>query len=314
MSQFRSRSDTGNRWGQEGPSLLKLEPNTNGKDYFVGDLHGEGRLLLAVLKALKFDWTVDRLIAVGDLVDRGSSHAELFQTIIGQPGFYSVLGNHDVHCWSQLQSYFNDGVWPKDPELEWLREFGLDDGWAIRNFFRSLPLAIHVTLGNGLRVGVVHADVPDGMVSFSDLANISRDYLPMLTAKSPISSLLLGRTRATTAGNILWDCAHNGPPSDLSNAQRLNDVGNDLDLIICGHSLCWTLKPFHVGNWLFLDSGAGYPIDAVKDAALSVVDLVSRRVAQAFHEPSGGVSTREFTLADPFVISNVALPRTSNTP
>lgn len=306
MSQFRSLSDSGDKWGHEGPSLLKLGQNPSGTDYFVGDLHGEGHLLDAALEHLGFNWKTDRLLSVGDLVDRGHSHRHLFKTIIGQPNFYSVLGNHDVHCWSLLQSYFNDGVWPKDPESEWIREFQSDDVWAIRNFLRGLPLAIHVTLSNGLRVGVVHADVPDRMVSFSDLANISRDYLPMLTAKSPIRSLLLGRTRAMIAGSLLRDYARNDVQSDLANAQRLNEVGNDLDLIICGHSLCWTHRPFHMGNWLFLDTGAGYPIDAEKDAALSVVDFVRRRVAQAFHQPSGGVSTREFVLADPFTISNAA--------
>lgn len=304
MSQFRSFPGASNKWGHEGPSLLTLEPNTKGKDYFVGDLHGEGRLLLAALKTLSFDWTVDRLIAVGDLVDRGGAHAQLFQAIIGQAGFHSVLGNHDVHCWSQLQSYFNDGVWPKDPESAWLREFNLDDGWAIRNFIRSLPLSIRVTLRNGLRVGVIHADIPDGMKSFSDLANISREYLPTLTSQSQINTLLLSRRRARVVEELLSDPIHSQPAPDLSRTQLLQDVGDDLDLIVCGHSICWTYRPVQAGKWIFLDTGAGYDHFDMPDATLSVLDPVDRRVVQARHAEYGLIETSEFALDEPLSIQH----------
>lgn len=290
---------------REGPSLLTVGINTIGTDYFVGDLHGEGRLLYAALQEVGFNWTTDRLFAVGDLVDRGYSHAELFGMIVGKPNFYSVLGNHDVHCWSQLQTFFNDGVRPKYHESDWISEFKPDDCWTIRNFFRGLPLAIRVTLKTGLRVGIVHADAPNGMASFSELANISREYLPTLTAKSPIESLLLGRRRARIAGDLLLDAAYKDPSPDLSRTHYLLDVGDDLDLIVCGHTVCGTHRPIQAGKWIFLDTGAGYLHFDMPDAALSVLDLANRRVIQARHAEYGTVTTSDFALDDPLPIQEV---------
>lgn len=51
------------------PHLLKLPHNQAGRDFVVGDLHFKTRELHKGLQALGFDKSVDRLIAVGDLID-----------------------------------------------------------------------------------------------------------------------------------------------------------------------------------------------------------------------------------------------------
>lgn len=287
---------------REGPSLLTLGPNLKGNDYFVGDLHGEGRLLAAALQHLSFNWESDRLFAVGDLVDRGDSHEELFKAVIGQPNFYSVLGNHDIDCWAQIQTYLIEGAWPNFEGSEWLRQLRMSDIARIQEFIRGLPLAIKVTLSNGLRIGVVHADVPEELASFSALADISREYLPTVTPKSLINSLILSRRSARAAGTLLLDQIYSEPAPDYTHVHRLLDVGPDLDLIVCGHSICLTFRPVQAGKWIFLDSGAGYFQMDLPDAALSIVDIVKRRVVQARHAEFGTVSTSEFELDDPLPI------------
>ena len=76
------------------PKVQYLPLNTLGKDYVIGDLHGCYVLLILLLHQVKFNPNVDRLISVGDLVDRGNNSLECFN-LLNRPWFYSVLGNHE---------------------------------------------------------------------------------------------------------------------------------------------------------------------------------------------------------------------------
>ncbi len=66
--------------------------------YVVGDLHGQLPLLLDLLRKVLFDKRQDRLIGVGDLLDRGRRVGDLllFLYEAWQEGwFHSVKGNHE---------------------------------------------------------------------------------------------------------------------------------------------------------------------------------------------------------------------------
>ncbi|EQD24060.1 MAG: metallophosphoesterase [Nitrospirae bacterium] len=66
--------------------------------YVVGDLHGQFSLLLDLLRKVLFDKKKDRLIAVGDVLDRGSRVGDLlfFLHEASREGwFLSVKGNHE---------------------------------------------------------------------------------------------------------------------------------------------------------------------------------------------------------------------------
>lgn len=47
--------------------ILYLEENKIGKDFVVGDIHGCYDMLMAKLNEISFDFSKDRLIALGDL-------------------------------------------------------------------------------------------------------------------------------------------------------------------------------------------------------------------------------------------------------
>lgn len=67
-------------------------------DYVVGDIQGCLSPLLKLLDRVNFEPATDRLIAVGDLVNRGPQSLETlrFCRDLGS-AFASVLGNHDLH-------------------------------------------------------------------------------------------------------------------------------------------------------------------------------------------------------------------------
>jgi bis(5'-nucleosyl)-tetraphosphatase (symmetrical) len=113
--------------------------------YAIGDLQGCADELQALLAALRFDRTRDRLWFVGDLVNRGpkSLAALRFVRSLGEAAV-AVLGNHDFHLLCLAEGYARkrrddtlDDVLaaPDLPQLlEWLRRRPLmhaDAGFAM---------------------------------------------------------------------------------------------------------------------------------------------------------------------------------------
>ena len=140
--------------------VQRFEKNQHGRDYVVGDIHGEFFLLERKLREIGFDKRYDRLFAVGDLIDRGPRSDEAVYYVMKEPWFHSVKGNHE-----QLLIHSLD---PADPDARAIH-FGNGGAWfyglpeieqkCIAAVFDDLPLAIEVETDRGL-VGIIHAEVP----------------------------------------------------------------------------------------------------------------------------------------------------------
>lgn len=137
---------------------IKLEKNTIGRDYVVGDLQGCYDQLMLMMKKIGFNKSTDRLISVGDLVDRGPRSFDCAQ-LVYEPWFHATKGNHEllmsnsilrehepsISCWMQ-----NGGIWFKDEEPYEIH--------GLAEKFDELPLVISVGEGND-RFNVVHAEL-----------------------------------------------------------------------------------------------------------------------------------------------------------
>lgn len=148
--------------------ILNVEPNTRGRDFVVGDIHGWLEPLEAELEAVCFDRAVDRLFSVGDIIDRGPDSVKCLM-LTQEPWFYAVRGNHE-------QILFN---WLADPDsidtADWMRYGGkawLGEGpehyfWRhpdVRRYAETLavemPWVIELELKDGRRIGISHSTVP----------------------------------------------------------------------------------------------------------------------------------------------------------
>ena len=153
---------------------LRLPRNATGRDLVVGDLHGHRSLFEQELDRLRFDPSCDRVLSVGDLIDRGPESLATL-SLIEEPWFHAVLGNHELmllnflHCYgSRLhsrKSYPTGGG-------QWINEAITSNRKAVARLaerIATLPLAIHVE--GDVPFNVTHGDLPPMGSPQDDLAS-----------------------------------------------------------------------------------------------------------------------------------------------
>ena len=208
--------------------LQTLANNSLGRDFVVGDLHGYYAELMQALEQVSFDFTQDRLLAVGDLINRGPDSYNCLQ-LVNEPWFYSVQGNHE-----RLMLYSLAGN--KSAYLAWQKHGG---GWAslykeeelhelVELIQNKMPLALEVSLEEE-RLGIVHADVPKD------------DWNSLRQWQGEITRELLDTT------TVLRNRLH----------KKLDHPVANIDAVACGHTL--VKKPTRLGNVNYLETGICAP-------------------------------------------------------
>lgn len=137
--------------------LKKLSLNKKGNDYIVGDIHGCYSLLMNKLYSINFDFENDRLISVGDIIDRG---AESFRclSLLDEKWFHMVLGNHEemmINC--TIKGVRDNGMWH---EFGGKWELQYDNLASYAEYMDyTLPYGIEIERSDGKKIGVVHAEL-----------------------------------------------------------------------------------------------------------------------------------------------------------
>lgn len=221
------------------PKVLRLSENTAGRDFVIGDIHGAYDLVIEAMRQVGFNRQTDRLLSVGDLVDRGpDSHRCL--KFLQQPYVYAVRGNHE----QMLLDVHANGE-PPEAMIQWLKRhngFGWWEGVEspmraeIVRAFSQLPLVIEIETARGT-VGLLHAEVPQGMDWPTFLTRIEAGH-PETT-----ESCLEGRERYRAQDN-------SGVPG----------VGR----IFVGHTVHWA-GATRYGNVYSIDTGAIFGQLGIKD-------------------------------------------------
>lgn len=142
--------------------IVRFAVNKFGRDYAVGDIHGNFTQLQIELDKIGFDPRVDRLFSVGDMVDRGPESEE-FWDWLRKPWFFAVQGNHERMAIDSVQQgptsdasahhYMNGG--------EWLYGLSSVEQQCYAAVMDDLPIVIEVETPKGLVI-IIHAEVPYG--------------------------------------------------------------------------------------------------------------------------------------------------------
>lgn len=198
--------------------IQRHEANTRGRDFFVGDIHGQYWLLMEAMLEVDFDRKRDRLFSVGDLIDRGADSFKCL-SLAFEPWFYGVRGNHEMLAYDALHGdvddmelwMMNGGTWALSENMVEVRQI-LDEA------LRHLPYAREVEVA-GKRIGVVHAEPP------ADWADVMRP--------AGLQQLVWGRTRIKKGDDTLV---------------------NGIDAVVVGHTILEQSE--RLGNVQYIDTGA----------------------------------------------------------
>ena len=211
--------------------VKRLARNTQGRDLLVGDVHGCFGMLEDALDEIDFNGLVDRVISVGDLVDRGPHSAQCLEWL-AKPWFHAVLGNHEL-----MAAQYAAGQFPADL-LE--RNGG---GWFLRltdeqcakyaTKFVELPVALEIETVNGL-LGVVHAECPTASWQEMVQGLLAEDPMDM------INRCVWGRNRYS-----------------LAVAQKAAYPVEGIFAVVNGHTVVQRI--LRLANSILIDTGACFP-------------------------------------------------------
>lgn len=143
--------------------FLQLGMNKNGRDFVIGDIHGHYYKLMEGLEKVDFDFKKDRLIAVGDLIDRGKENMEVLR-ILFQPWFFAIVGNHEwmMAKGRTLRKYYNMWIYNGGDwyfKLDDYEKKELDQKYT-RYIKNDMPLGLEFVTTEGKKVAVTHTDTP----------------------------------------------------------------------------------------------------------------------------------------------------------
>lgn len=138
-------------------NVQRFEKNQRGKDFIVGDIHGNFTLLEGELARIGFNAEKDRLFSVGDLVDRGPESSSALEWV-AKPWFFPVRGNHE-----DMAIDWASGIGDRDMYRAnggaWMMASTDGEQQDFKHAFMCLPIAIELETKEGI-VGIVHADCP----------------------------------------------------------------------------------------------------------------------------------------------------------
>lgn len=262
-------------------------PAIEGRTFVCGDLHGSYSRLIAFMDFVEFDKTKDRMISVGDLVDRGPENMQCLR-LLNASWFHAVKGNHEQMMFDSFNIPGWIGIWRRNggtwPDRE-VGETDLEDELDILSEkANDLPVMLTVDKSDGTKFHVIHAELfmPDGMTDtklddpeiFDEITNYqSMDGEYVIWGRG-LFGTAYGRNMENKEALLEYQRY-----LDLHGAKNIYTI--ELSHIYCGHSVMQ--KPLRVYGQTNLDTGAyksydmelgneGLVVQAAKWAGLTITE------------------------------------------
>jgi serine/threonine protein phosphatase 1 len=109
--------------------------------YCISDIHGEYDLFLSLLDEIKFCGQ-DKLIVLGDIIDKGADSVKLLNLIRSLNNAECIMGNHEYAFLQYYRSLMKDSPQDFDAVLDKLQKYFTGDGkllsWEAVDWLESL--------------------------------------------------------------------------------------------------------------------------------------------------------------------------------
>ncbi len=167
--------------------------------WVVGDIHGCFALLMAKLRACRFDPWQDLLVSVGDLIDRGPDSLRCLQ-LLHKRWIVAVRGNHEQMAIDALRTsqwslwMMNGGGW-----FTALPEQKRHQATLALEYCQHLPWILELHCREATHV-IAHADYPDDVYQWQKPVNLTE----VLWRRARLSAHLAGEGAAITGADHFW--------------------------------------------------------------------------------------------------------------
>lgn len=220
--------------------MKQYTTNESGKDFVVGDIHGEFKKLKTILDQIGFDFKKDRLFSVGDLCDRGP-HSEDILDWMDYSWFIPVMGNHEVMILNHFYGYLDEDYMRK-LKADWFLSLKKEQKEKVVHYFNNLPVAIEL-LHKNKKYGIVHAMCP-------------------LNSWDSFKKSLYSTEKRDIANEAMWS---------FLGEKKIKAV-SDVDFIFVGHN---TVPDVYLSeNTYLLDTGSGYKTGRLSILAIDKLELM----------------------------------------
>ena len=249
--------------------------NIGGRDFVIGDIHGDLTGLNSNLLRIGFNKSIDRLFCTGDLVDRGMNSYDVLMLSKDSDWFYPLMGNHEwfvcLNFDKNRKRWFNDPdvnlsfgnrdgrefhLWHKSQGGGWLESLTFDELVNVRGVVQNMPIGASVVTPSGRLVGLVHAEpTSDWNTLKSILRNCTLTDLLLENEKSVgVPSILQSRNRVKRfAGGDIDESGF---------------IIENIDKVYVGHTITYSYfdvevgESVSVGNIQYMDGGSWYNLGA----------------------------------------------------
>jgi len=188
--------------------------------FFIGDIHGEIRLLNKLLNEIDA-FHPDKMVFVGDFIDRGPHSKAVIDRLMDLDGEKVLLmGNHELMLLNSLENnvfgYSPIELWYYNGAEATIQSFGSSSFFSFqsdlelkyRRFFQNLQMNHILNLRNGLDILVTHAGISPS-VPIADQIKINsyeehQDYI-LKKHLEPLDTPIWVRDQFFNATPDLWE-------------------------------------------------------------------------------------------------------------
>lgn len=252
--------------------ITRLEANTSGRDFVVGDIHGCYDLLMQGLDEIEFDQDKDRLFSVGDLIDRGPDSKKCAE-LVYEPWFFATQGNHERMFFTAIIGTLSPYHTPRDFSYNgggWVQEYNTEEIRTLASdMLERMPLIIFV----GKDFAVTHSRLNSG--------EDDPDYF------------VWDRSLYDTIQNRNADIMHNWK-KEVQQEYFLDAYDPSRRLVYVGHNTLPRGHRIFVDNHFMIDSGAYRKVLGEQpDSRLTIIEHKTflKKINTLSSEPGGEVST-----------------------
>lgn len=276
----------------------KIQTNNNGRDIIIGDLHGNLKALMFILNEIKFDYSNDRILSTGDLVDRGDNSLDCLR-LTKEVFFESARGNHEEFLHSFFLALKEFLITTNNYGSKNALKFISSNGESLRSM--SSEWIYDLASENKLSMSLI-----DEIILLSDKREISHimvandgDRELIFTHSSLPSSLprelnssdsliekssLSGRKADVFLTEVLWSVNKNFVLCHQNRKELKNNLSslyeNKQPLIFHGHTVFDNVMK--VNQEIFLDTGCGFKSNRKNNPPrLSAIVLQEKRLLES---------------------------------